>query len=194
MRRIFDASPETDLLINRETAEKGCKIGFLINDSVYRMLTPRAIPLAKASEFIISKELDGSITERDTKEAISQGLVWLRSHNLRNCEPLSELFAQFYTPISESPDNAAPEHAIEMFRSVESRIKSKEPSFNGNWYHYATFAESILLHWEHLWDFQPTYLALSAIVLICSPRMDFDWYTAITFLRKIESAYEKSVI
>jgi len=191
MRRIFDASPEMDLLLEREAKRTGKKLGWIIENSVYSMLTPRVKSLAKIAEHIISEKLNNTLTDQELRTSMAQGISWLERHPVKNCTPLCGIFANYSTVIAAAPDDAANEYVLGLFRDVEAKIREEDSSFIAQWYCYAAYAEEILNHWDLLWDYPNAYKVLSAIISICTPRIRYDWYDGILFLREIESLVER---
>lgn len=191
MRRIFDASPKTDLLLEQEAKRTGKKLSWIMDNAVYSMLTPWVKPLAKIAEHIISEKLNDTLTDQELRTSMSQGIAWLERHPTRSCAPLRGIFAHYSTVIAAAPDDAANEYVLGLFRDVEAKIKEGDPSFTVQWYCYAAYAEEILDHWDLLWDYPNAYKVLSAIISICKPRISYDWYDGILFLREIEALAEK---
>lgn len=191
MRRIFDASPKMDLLLEQEAKRTGKKLGWIMDNAVCSMLTPRVKPLAKAAEHIISEKLNNTLTDQELRTSMAQGIAWLERHPVKNCTLLRGIFANYSTVIAAAPDDAANEYVLGLFRDVEAKIREGDPSFSAQWYCYAAYAEEILDHWDLLWDYPNAYKALSATISICVPRISYDWYDGILFLREIEALVAK---
>ena len=185
MRRIFDASPETDLLLEKEAKVTGRKLNWIMDNAIYSNFIPRVNTLALEAKFIVSAQIDNTLSEEELRTSISRGISWLANFPIKDNHILREVFSNYLTSAFEK-DTSANEYVLSLFKDVAERIKETEPTFTESWYCYPAYAEQILDHWDSVWNYEKTYKALSAIVYLCKPRNKYDWFDAIIFLNNVE--------
>lgn len=185
MRRIFDASPATDLLLEKEAKSTGKKLGWIIDDAIYTKFIPRVSSLAVEARYVINEQLNNTLNEEELRKSISRGITWLAKYPIKDNEILREIFSNYSSSIVE-PDTSANDYVLSLFKDVANRIRETDPTFTESWYSYSVYAEQILDHWDSVWNYDKAYKALSSIVFLCEPRNKYDWFDAIIFLKNAE--------
>lgn len=188
MKRIFDASPKVDLLLNAYTKESGVKIGKTINNTILCWFLPHSEPLSIEANYILQEQANGKLTPWLIKQSVSRGIRWLARYPINDCSILKSIAARYARIAWNDEDDSLNGYTKGILDNVVAKIKAADPTYTRYWNHYACLADDICAHWDALWQDKDVYEALSTIVFCFDPVPEISWYEGICYLQAMEQA------
>lgn len=191
MRRIFDASPEADLLLNAFTQEKGIKLGKIVNNAILCWFLPQSETLAIEANFLLQEQASGKPSPWGIKQSVSRGIRWLSRYPISDCSILKSIAARYARIAWGEDDKALNDITKALFDGIVAKIKAADPTYTRYWTHYACLADDICAHWDALWQDKEVYEAFASLVFLYDPAPAISWYEAICYLQAMEQAANK---
>lgn len=188
MRRIFDASPGVDLLLNTYSKEQGVKLGKIVNNAVLEWFLPTySETLAIEARFLIDRQVTCGLNQFVIKQSVSRGITWLSKYPIKDCSILRSIMIRFARN-RWSKDSKHSAYTRSIFDRVMEKIRKVDPEYTQHWDNFSCLGDDILTYWDTLWNDIDAYDALSTIVYLYNADPEISCYEAICYLRRIEQA------
>ena len=189
-RKLFDADPAVDALLERRSKEDGVKIGKAINQAVYNDFLPReAQTLVVEANYILQERMKGQLREDMIKQSLSRGISWMKNFPIDDSSILQDILTHYATtPFQESQYDDRNDHVKKLFGDAEAKLKEVDPTYENYHSSIVSLGEDICMHWKDVWKVPVMYEVISYMVYHCDIERPYDWYDCIHYLKQIEIA------